>query len=152
MRVSVGGAIVIVIAVGWLSAACLNAAVGKKFNTDHVKDVQVGRTTVSDVRNWFGEPLQLKVIPGARRQEQWEYGFGESDSNLVPVLLKVPFRESTTTATAMTILFDQGVVASCTVERITEQSGMSGLSANQQKQKRSAPCADASQVLPSPTQ
>jgi outer membrane protein assembly factor BamE (lipoprotein component of BamABCDE complex) len=52
-----------------LLAGCLN--VGRDFETQGVRQLQIGRTTQSQVRELFGEPWRTGVEDGRRT---WTYG------------------------------------------------------------------------------
>jgi len=52
-----------------LLSAC--ATVGRNFSTEHVRDIQIGKTTQSDVEAMFGQPWRVGIEDG---RPTWTYG------------------------------------------------------------------------------
>lgn len=53
-----------------LVASC--ASVGKKFPTDPVKDITIGKTTMTDINRMFGLPWRTGIEDG---RKTWTYGY-----------------------------------------------------------------------------
>lgn len=55
----------LLVAAALASAGCTNLVVGKPIASDNLKRITAGRTTTTDIQEWFGSPL---------RQHQTETG------------------------------------------------------------------------------
>jgi outer membrane protein assembly factor BamE (lipoprotein component of BamABCDE complex) len=72
------------------------ATVGKKFDTTHVNDIENGKTTKVEARQWFGEPHQVTPLRDhpTGGVERWTYTYAHSTAGV------------STTSEALVIDFD----------------------------------------------
>ena len=61
--------LVLLLSGGLMSAGC--ATVGQDFDTQHVDDIRIGKTSRSDIQALLGEPWRTGVEDGKRT---WTYG------------------------------------------------------------------------------